>query len=71
MPDVKKPTHDQPNHNEKRRFEEQRKLGYSLKRALYIAAGSPYGRNRKSMKKWLRENKEKVLMYSFGSNSQM
>jgi len=61
MTDVKKPTNDQHDHNE-RRFEELRKIGYSPKRALYIAAGSPYGKNRKCMKKWLRENKQKDLL---------
>jgi hypothetical protein len=62
MTDLNNAANDQPNHNQKRRYEELRKIGYSPKRALYIAAGSPYGKNRKSMKKWLRENRPKDLM---------
>jgi hypothetical protein len=60
MTGVKNPT-NQANHNEKRRYEELRKIGYAPKRAIYIAVGEPYGKSRKSMKKWLRENKDRIV----------
>jgi len=59
MTDVKEPTDDGLNNREQSRFEELRRLGYSPKRAIYMAVGSPYGKNRKAMKRWDRENKVK------------
>jgi len=38
-------------------YEELKKHGYAPNRARYIAEGSPYGNNRKSMKRWLLEQK--------------
>lgn len=61
MIDVKEPAEGESNSHEQRRFEELRRLGYSPKRALYIAMGSPYGKNRKAMKRWLRENGRKAF----------
>jgi hypothetical protein len=57
MTDVNNLGNNWQNSFNERRYEELRALGDSPNRALYKACGSPYGKNRKCMKKWLREIK--------------
>jgi len=40
-------------------YETLKGLGYAPKRAEYMANGSPYGNNRKAMKRWHMEQKKK------------
>jgi hypothetical protein len=49
-------------------YETLKRLGYAPKRAEYMAYGSPYGNNRKAMKRWLMEQKKKSGENSHDTN---